>query len=68
MALVRQCDRCGNIFDHTTSKNERNGIIAVNIKFGSDTAFEYFGTDVKAICPTCMEDFRKWFKEINIDV
>ena len=42
-----------------------NLVVTINIKYGSDTAFEYFGLDVKTICPTCMNDFRKWFKDVK---
>lgn len=64
MALVRQCDRCGKIYDQRIENNKRNGVVTAQIRAYGDTAFDYYGPDVKSLCPECMASFYKWFKEV----
>lgn len=55
MANALKCDRCGNYFDY--EPNVKNFIA-----FGHKDIVVGKNRPVKDICPSCMEQFMKWFE------
>jgi hypothetical protein len=60
MANALKCDRCGNYFDY--EPNVKNFIA-----FGHKDIIVGKNKPVKDICPSCMEQFMKWFEKPDID-
>lgn len=62
MAKARQCDRCNNLYpcyNLVDNELEPNAIIFTSLLEDN----KYYGRKCLDLCPNCMEDIKKWFKE-----
>lgn len=60
MSEALKCDRCKRFFDYNSSKYNC-------ISFGCKTTLLGFRGFPKDICPSCMEQFKKWYENPDTD-
>ena len=67
MAQAKKCDRCGTFYAHYPTKDQPdayNAIMRVRVD-GSGTRTQ--GTDYPIdLCPECMDEFRDFMKEYEL--
>ena len=67
MANARQCDRCNSLYEKYNMINDElkpNAIIFTTLLDSSD----YFSRSCLDLCPNCMEEIKKWFREKGRDI
>ena len=67
MANARQCDRCNKLYENYNMTNDElkpNAIIFTSLLDNS----EYFIRRCLDLCPNCMEEIKKWFREKGRDI
>ena len=67
MANARQCDRCNSLYENYNMINDElkpNAIIFTTLLDSSD----YFSRSCLDLCPNCMEEIKKWFREKGRDI
>ena len=67
MANARQCDRCNSLYEKYNLMNDElkpNAIIFTTLLDSSD----YFSRSCLDLCPNCMEEIKKWFREKGRDI
>ena len=67
MANARQCDRCNSLYEKYNLMNDElkpNAIIFTTLLDSS----EYFSRSCLDLCPNCMEEIKKWFREKGRDI
>ena len=67
MANARQCDRCNSLYEKYNLMNDElkpNAIIFTTLLDSSD----YFSRSCLDLCPNCMEEIKKWFREKGGDI
>ena len=67
MDNARQCDRCNSLYEKYNLMNDElkpNAIIFTTLLDSSD----YFSRSCLDLCPNCMEEIKKWFREKGRDI
>ena len=67
MVNARQCDRCNSLYEKYNLMNDElkpNAIIFTTLLDSSD----YFSRSCLDLCPNCMEEIKKWFREKGRDI
>lgn len=68
MAVARKCDRCGKFYDHYPIGDVPGVYNAVRrYRKCSETTQQSFETNIKDLCPECMEAFDKFMRMENVD-
>lgn len=67
MANARQCDRCGKFYEEYGIKNDKNNPNAI-IFCNVDSNAKYYAANINDLCPECMAQVQKWFKNKQVSL
>lgn len=67
MAKARQCDRCNNLYENYNLTNDELNPNAIIFTTLLDSG-KYFIRECLDLCPNCMEEIKKWFREKGRDI